>query len=641
MSFERKPPKSHSKSTEREAEVAATLQRRRGGGRRKSPGSVQRQQTADDAQSSKPRAHVGGAGPVKPFRLWGADPNVNAALGLGAPAAAVQRQPLATAKPIQGGPVQAKGKLSADDAQAVHEHAVTGVSGAGSELPHFPAVQASFGHHDVSGIKAHVGGEAAQACEAMGASAYASGSNAAFANAPDLHTAAHEAAHVVQQRAGVQLTDGVGQAGDHYERHADAVADCVVRGESAESLLDQYATSSVSGQGHPSAGGALAALQRREVPDAASISSRADWTTADRQALGGTFETANLHNLASGDSGQYLQIEERRDFYRWFYNHTASLGYTTRWALAASLVANGAHQVAHMDAVTEGAAQLVGTVSDELQGMMRIGNQVIFDNVFPKLQQLLAGGPLTGAAALQWDMQVLSEEQTLIQPLYTSVSPNTIAQLENIARQRGFAGFGAWLTNGAHVPAGPHNNEGDMPEFGGSDIQDIDDRWEYGMQVGDQFTPGGSGYDPARDRRPAASGGYVSGAELSAVNVRHNLHMLDAVLDSPQDADPARIVTLLQALTPAEQAELMADASPDGTQYSDRLGECSFSSSALTGMITERTSLTGALPTIVGGYTGGTAQQSTFLAAYNTKVTQLRRIARSTQTLPAIPRRGF
>ena len=75
----------------------------------------------------------------------------------------------------------------------------------------------------------------------MGASAFATGDRVAFADAPDLHTAAHEAAHVVQQRAGVQLKGGVGEVGDSYERHADAVADLVVQGKSAESLLDTTA----------------------------------------------------------------------------------------------------------------------------------------------------------------------------------------------------------------------------------------------------------------------------------------------------------------------------------------------------------------------------------------------------------------
>ena len=132
--------------------------------------------------------------------------------------------------------VQAKGPV-AEDTGAVHEAAARGISQGGGSLPFMDRIQASFGDHDVGSIQAHTGGAAAAASADMGASAYASGEHIAFGGAPDLHTAAHEAAHVVQQRAGVSLSGGVGQAGDSYERQADAVADRVVAGESAADLL--------------------------------------------------------------------------------------------------------------------------------------------------------------------------------------------------------------------------------------------------------------------------------------------------------------------------------------------------------------------------------------------------------------------
>ncbi len=120
------------------------------------------------------------------------------------------------------------------DAQNV---AARGVQGSGGQLPHMDRIQASFGAHDVSGIQAHTGGQAAEASQALGAQAYATGSDVAFAGQPDLHTAAHEAAHVVQQRQGVQLKGGVGAAGDAHERKADEVADRVVAGKPAGDLL--------------------------------------------------------------------------------------------------------------------------------------------------------------------------------------------------------------------------------------------------------------------------------------------------------------------------------------------------------------------------------------------------------------------
>jgi hypothetical protein len=107
-----------------------------------------------------------------------------------------------------------------------------GVAGPGEALPHGDAIARSFGPaHELSSVRAHVGGAAATAAAAaIGATAYATGADVAFAAPPDLHTAAHEAAHVVQQRAGVHLAGGVGADGDPYERHADAVADRVVAG---------------------------------------------------------------------------------------------------------------------------------------------------------------------------------------------------------------------------------------------------------------------------------------------------------------------------------------------------------------------------------------------------------------------------
>lgn len=90
----------------------------------------------------------------------------------------------------------------------------------------------------MSGVRAQIGGPAQQAAGAIGATAYAQGDRVGFAGAPDLHTAAHEAAHVVQQRGGRAPAGGLDAPGDALERHADAVADAVVSGGSAEGLLD-------------------------------------------------------------------------------------------------------------------------------------------------------------------------------------------------------------------------------------------------------------------------------------------------------------------------------------------------------------------------------------------------------------------
>jgi len=140
---------------------------------------------------------------------------------------------------IASGLVQRKEVAGADEPgnEDVHKLAAKGIGGTSTTIPFLEQIQRSFGTHNIRNIQAHVGGSAAQACEGMGAKAYATGNHVAFREAPDLHTAAHEAAHIVQQRAGVQLTGGVGKVGDEYERNADDVADAVVQGRSAEPLL--------------------------------------------------------------------------------------------------------------------------------------------------------------------------------------------------------------------------------------------------------------------------------------------------------------------------------------------------------------------------------------------------------------------
>jgi len=157
-----------------------------------------------------------------------------------------------------GAPVQRRASAGEGDEAAVHAAAARGTATPSSALPHASTIQRAFGRHDVSSIEAHTGGEAAASADAMGADAYASRNHVVLGKGSDLATVAHEAAHVVQQRAGVQLKGGVGQVGDPHERHADEVAALVVQGKSAEGLLDQY-----TGEGRAGASTGAGATQRK------------------------------------------------------------------------------------------------------------------------------------------------------------------------------------------------------------------------------------------------------------------------------------------------------------------------------------------------------------------------------------------
>lgn len=265
------------------------------------PGKVSRTAALDTGQRQAGQRQVKTAGAASqvtttaPLGDWTADPWMDAAHR-------------GTPMPARGheSAVQARGLPDTSDTsdagepESVHRAAAAGISGSGGALPYLDRIQDSFGPgHDVSGVRAHVGGAAAEASARMGAEAYATGERVGFRSQPDLHIAAHEAAHVVQQRAGVRLDGGVGQAGDAYERHADVVADAVVAGRSAESLLGG-GTETASGPGAVQSRAAGAA--GRQGPGTASVQffgSREHKTLGDNAGGGAEYDLGR-HDAASG-----------------------------------------------------------------------------------------------------------------------------------------------------------------------------------------------------------------------------------------------------------------------------------------------------------------------------------------------------
>jgi hypothetical protein len=192
---------------------------------------------------------------------------------------------------------------SAGDVQRLAD---AGVRGATSALPHLDRISRSFGPgHDLAGVRAQVGGAGAAASGAMGAQAYATrGDRVAFAATPSLRVAAHEAAHLVQQKGGLSLPGGVGRTGDAHERHADAVADRVAAGRPAGDLLQRYA--------RPQAKGAANALQPLAKPSPAGqgrsgvqmwklATTIAPWMTVagqwDANSVGGKASVGRAKNL--------------------------------------------------------------------------------------------------------------------------------------------------------------------------------------------------------------------------------------------------------------------------------------------------------------------------------------------------------
>ncbi len=204
-------------------------------------------------------------------------------------------------------------------------------------MPFLNQIQASFGQHDLSGARAHTDATAGQATDALNAKAVAHGADVAFNGAPDLATAAHEAAHLVQQAGG---QGGVSSPGDSTERHADAVAQEVVAGRDASPLLDRVATPGRR------MGSGKKAVQRKE--ERKEVSSKAMGRLTHAKA--GIDQTKKVLSHGAGNQKEALEATKFNSYYR-----MAAMRDPGCWSLDASV-----HDLArkHPDALTAAKADL-------------------------------------------------------------------------------------------------------------------------------------------------------------------------------------------------------------------------------------------------------------------------------------------
>lgn len=275
---------------------------------------------ARERQASDGGQHAAGSSPGKrtrseslPVQRREAAPAAEARAAGPAEAAGIAEDPFAVH--LRGGPaaglapVQMHREIGAyglEQPAAVQAAAAAGASGS-APLPHLDALQSAFGDHDLSSVRATVGGTAAAACEQIGAESYAQSNTVAFKQRPDVWLAAHEAAHVVQQRGGASIPDGVGRTGDAHEVHADRVADRVAAGGSAADLLGASAQTPANG----------AAVQRYVAQNVNGVAAKASDSGASvvvpkrtLYAESSLVATANTALTKVGKHGSHIKLVE-------------------------------------------------------------------------------------------------------------------------------------------------------------------------------------------------------------------------------------------------------------------------------------------------------------------------------------------
>lgn len=183
-----------------------------------------------------------------------------------------------------------------------------GIPSGGGPLPHRDTLERAFGT-DLGHVRAHEGSAAAEASEAQGAEAFATGNEVVFGAQPDLWLAAHETAHVVQQAGGLHRSGGEDRDSDPLERSADAIADRVASGGSAADLLPAATASPAAGQ-----------VQRYSEEDVggtdAKIGTGGETALLGQQALyaePALIASANAKLQQAGKEGSYIELTEGGD----------------------------------------------------------------------------------------------------------------------------------------------------------------------------------------------------------------------------------------------------------------------------------------------------------------------------------------
>lgn len=176
------------------------------------------------------------------------------------------------------------------------------------------------------------------------------------------------------------------------------------------------------------------------------------------------FRKANVVNLKANASGEYVNLLQRGAFYDWAGDYASSKGHQVKWLDAADKT------VGNLFYLLSFGADLFGRSNSEIRDFVEKGNKAILDHMMPEINDLIYGDKLTGDAAKKWDAQMLSNEQSLIQPYYENLSPESIKLLDSNLK----------LIYG--------------DKWEGKDLLNPADRWQFGM--------GSMGYDVKTEDMP-------------------------------------------------------------------------------------------------------------------------------------------
>jgi hypothetical protein len=122
---------------------------------------------------------------------------------------------------------------------------------------------------------------------------------------------------------------------------------------------------------------------------------------------------------------EYVNSEQRRDFYLWLHSRLKEKGHEVYWAAMAAEISDQVGKVYNKN--------------NKIGQFARTGSKAVFDSTFSTLQRFYQQEEiLKGEDAALWDKAMIQfEQEQLVQPIYNRMDPKTLEKLNNMVHRKG------------------------------------------------------------------------------------------------------------------------------------------------------------------------------------------------------------
>ena len=153
-----------------------------------------------------------------------------------------------------------------------------------------------------------------------------------------------------------------------------------------------------------------------------------DWLKSDRKKNTIVWQNANTYNLTNDLPVEYVNIQQRRDFYWWFYTEVSKKGHQVAWPSMSYYISKKLRLT--------NAFPFNVFLRKEIKGYSNKGSVSVFNECFSVLKKLFfSKSILIDNNALQWDKDILKLEQfQWISGIYKEMSQKDLKRLERIAK---------------------------------------------------------------------------------------------------------------------------------------------------------------------------------------------------------------